>query len=322
MHRVRWPRFDPIDVTRLMYDLCESPEDQEAIPASLRHLQTVSSLNDELSQNGSGPDPLLYGSSSVSSDWKHHVDPPTSGSSNGGAGKDGGTDDEAAGYDKWATVQDHLDALDKVEAEWNIAMSDTRNFGYSWLVPLGKLQTKEEDNDSDVASSPRLLSPREVLAAVDVADAAEAAPEVNDNNNNVDAGPAPPQRDLLVRDLDADIEDADARSRGSLSMTESEEELDVTGNIDRRTVARDNNNDDQYGERQESEPIDEGGDVATAAQTPGTRAARARQQRSEFLRGLDRRMRQGDENEASMDEDDDDSGEDMSQDSNESMELS
>lgn len=41
-------------------------------------------------------------------------------------------------------------------------MHEIRSFGYSWLIPLGRLNTQEEDQESSFTSSPaaqRLLSP-------------------------------------------------------------------------------------------------------------------------------------------------------------------
>ncbi|KAK4053102.1 hypothetical protein OIV83_001837 [Microbotryomycetes sp. JL201] len=317
MFPVKWPRFDPIEVVRLMHDLGEGYEEDESdVPASLRYLQTAGSLTDKLSR---GPDSLLYGTSSVSSEWKHH---PDSSSSRAHHQNDeqGGSN---GGHDRWATVQDKLDALDKLESEWHNAMSETRNFGYSWLVPLGKLQTREEDNESDAASSPRMSlvgagSPQ--LFQDDPAAAAAAAERMARDGDDVAPNQGP------VRDLDADIEDADARSRGSMLTSESdddqEEDNDTRGRVDRRTPITTNNR--QEGE--ESETSEQSG-ILVVEDTPEARAARARQNREEFLRVLDRRMRQGDENEASMNEDDDDDDDDndleqdMDQGSDESMEF-
>lgn len=45
------------------------------------------------------------------------------------------------------TLQDEADALDAEEAAWYDRLHEVASFGYASLIPLGKLQTQEEDQD-------------------------------------------------------------------------------------------------------------------------------------------------------------------------------
>lgn len=99
-------------------------------------------------------------------------------------------------------------------------MDQIRQFGYAHLIPLGRLNTQEEDQESSFTSSPaaqRLLSP-----------------EIRDNQPNHDfPQPQPPgiqapedqETDAeQEEDLDAAIESADDSFGGDLEEDEQSEE--------------------------------------------------------------------------------------------------
>ncbi|GAA5901493.1 hypothetical protein JCM8208_001817 [Rhodotorula glutinis] len=113
------------------------------------------------------------------------------------------------------SLQDHLDQLDKDEDDHYAHVLNLRHYGHSWLVPLGRQHTHDEDADSAFSTSPHQgldsaldlgnSPPRHDLPALPATGAAAAAAAGQDG----DDGAAP------VVDLDADIEDADASASGS-----------------------------------------------------------------------------------------------------------
>ncbi|GAA5963535.1 hypothetical protein JCM21900_004543 [Sporobolomyces salmonicolor] len=131
---------------------------------------------------------------------------------------------------RYRTLQDEVDDLDQEEDDAYQRSVDVRQYGYSWLVPLGRQNTHEEDEGSNY-SSPRSIH----------------LPSLSqDPNLSVDvAANSGAQGGERVRDLDAEIEDADASSdddedgedgsgseapsRGLQSATGTEERGRVTG---------------------------------------------------------------------------------------------
>ncbi|GAA5905680.1 hypothetical protein JCM5296_001805 [Sporobolomyces johnsonii] len=98
---------------------------------------------------------------------------------------------------RYSTLQDEIDDLDQEEEDAYSSSVEVRQYGYSWLVPLGRQNTHEEDEGSNY-SSPRSIH----LPSLSL-----------DPNLSVDAaGNSAPQGGGHVRDLDAEIEDADASS--------------------------------------------------------------------------------------------------------------
>ncbi|GAA5890394.1 hypothetical protein JCM6882_008822 [Rhodosporidiobolus microsporus] len=125
-------------------------------------------------------------------------------------------------WGKHATLQDELDDLEAEEDEFYNHMMDVRQYGYSWLVPLGRQNTHDEDAED--AFHPHGL-PSSPGAGNDTFDSATGAaggvegqpPPAGGGGNNGPAVEEPP-----VIDLDADIEDADASAESSVDGTGSE----------------------------------------------------------------------------------------------------
>ncbi|KAK4058682.1 hypothetical protein OIO90_000126 [Microbotryomycetes sp. JL221] len=281
-----WPDFDPIEVIRFNNDLDSGLDEQRDLGPSFRYMKSTSSLIQRLlpdAQHGDDIDQSLWSSTSAP---QPSLLTPTKARAK--------KLKEDSSYDSWATVQDHIDALDKAEDDLYNAMHDTRSFGYSWLVPMGKLQTREEDIDSEVGSSPRARAQSPPMLVAPVAATAAATTTTTDqpttdaattgnNNNGDDVGTEP------VRDLDAEIEDADARSSTGSSMSESgsshdgqDEQDNIGEDMADRSQLRPNVSEEQS-EQSESE-----GSVPTRVDHE-TRAADARRQRERFLSNLDRR---------------------------------
>ncbi|KPV75999.1 uncharacterized protein RHOBADRAFT_43434 [Rhodotorula graminis WP1] len=102
------------------------------------------------------------------------------------------------------SLQDHLDQLDKDEDDHYAQVLNLRHYGHSWLVPLGRQHTHDEDADSAFSTSPH--------------QGLDSALELGNSPPRHDAAPLPPTGDdaaAPVVDLDADIEDADASATGS-----------------------------------------------------------------------------------------------------------
>ncbi|BGP38078.1 hypothetical protein JCM10450v2_002009 [Rhodotorula kratochvilovae] len=127
------------------------------------------------------------------------------------------------GASKPRTMQDDLDDLDRVEDEHYNRTMDTRQYGYSWLVPLGRQSTHDEDADSAFSTSPHhgldttldlALSPPHGGAGGFVPPAAAAAD------------------DAPVVDLDAEIEDADATTGSDDDAGSGTDTGSETGRVD------------------------------------------------------------------------------------------
>ncbi|ORY40629.1 hypothetical protein BCR35DRAFT_311399 [Leucosporidium creatinivorum] len=110
---------------------------------------------------------------------------------------------------QFPTLQDEIDQLDWDEDQWINSLHDTRGFGFSWLVPLGRQNTQEEDAESAFSSSPRATS-------------AEPLPDEAAQPNGINGDAS--MEGAEVVDLDADIEDADADATVSGSEEEEDEE--------------------------------------------------------------------------------------------------
>ncbi|GAA5970161.1 hypothetical protein JCM11641_000297 [Rhodosporidiobolus odoratus] len=113
------------------------------------------------------------------------------------------------------TLQDELDALENDEDDFYGHMLDVRHYGNSWLVPLGRQHTHDEDVESALSSSPR----------GDPNGTFDLGPPL-DLNGGPGAGPAAGGGDgapeAPIRDLDAEIEDADESDSGSENASGSE----------------------------------------------------------------------------------------------------
>ena len=84
-------------------------------------------------------------------------------------------------------------------------MLSVRSFGYSWLIPLGRLNTQEEDQESSFTPSPppqRLPSP--------LLQPQQALPQQNNN--------------LPERNLDDDVQDLDSFGEDDEEEDQSEQE--------------------------------------------------------------------------------------------------
>ncbi|KAM0753742.1 hypothetical protein T439DRAFT_322632 [Meredithblackwellia eburnea MCA 4105] len=57
------------------------------------------------------------------------------------------------------TLQDDADVLDYEEEAFALQQTDTRNYGFTWLIPLGRQNTQEEDAESTFSPSPRPETP-------------------------------------------------------------------------------------------------------------------------------------------------------------------
>ncbi|GAA6057682.1 hypothetical protein JCM3770_003839 [Rhodotorula araucariae] len=104
------------------------------------------------------------------------------------------------GTAKPRTMQDDLDDLDRDEdiLYTRLQTMDTRQYGYSWLVPLGRQSTHDEDADSAFSTSPH----HGLDTTLDLA--------LSPPNHAGGFVPPAAADDAPVVDLDAEIEDADA----------------------------------------------------------------------------------------------------------------
>ncbi|GAA5833333.1 hypothetical protein JCM11251_005207 [Rhodosporidiobolus azoricus] len=125
------------------------------------------------------------------------------------------------------TLQDELDELEADEDDFYNQMMDVRQYGYSWLVPLGRQNTHNEDAED--AFHPHALpsSPAGDDANASF-DSATGAPFTagqgqghGSGQGGTTGGDVPPE--APVRDLDAEIEDADASSEEDEEEDGSEE---------------------------------------------------------------------------------------------------
>ncbi|GAA6026921.1 hypothetical protein JCM8097_005963 [Rhodosporidiobolus ruineniae] len=120
-----------------------------------------------------------------------------------------------------ATMQDELDELDQEEDDFYNRMMDIRQYGYSWLVPLGRQHTHDDDAESVFDTS--------ALAGDGNATFDSLGQPIPAFDAGADGGGGAPggaggeaQDEAPVRDLDAEIEDADAET-GSESEGEGSE---------------------------------------------------------------------------------------------------
>ncbi|GAA5900518.1 uncharacterized protein JCM6883_002869 [Sporobolomyces salmoneus] len=145
---------------------------------------------------------------------------------------------------RYDTLEQEIEALEQLEEDHEIRNSDIKEFGYSWLIPLGRQNTHEEDDDDDLSQTS--TSPRN----------AGQSSHSHHHHRALDQLPPPPGLDDIlpptrrpgrvgrvedeestgeaVVDLDAEIEDADqedsdeeeegegSMSRGSEDMERSE----------------------------------------------------------------------------------------------------
>ena len=96
-------------------------------------------------------------------------------------------------------------------------MHEIRSFGYSWLIPLGRLNTQEEDQESSFSSSPaaqRLLSP----------EIANQQPNQQPHQVGQQAAADHEMAGEQEEDLDAGIEDADDSFGEGSEEEESEDD--------------------------------------------------------------------------------------------------
>lgn len=98
-------------------------------------------------------------------------------------------------------------------------MHEIRSFGYAWLIPLGRLNTQEEDQESSFTSSP--AAPR--LHSPELGDIPPTPPFVQPQHAGDQAARDQEMEGEQEEDLDAAIEDADD-SFGEGSEEEEEEE--------------------------------------------------------------------------------------------------
>ncbi|BGO97829.1 putative DNA mismatch repair protein [Rhodotorula toruloides ATCC 204091] len=136
---------------------------------------------------------------------------------------------------KVRTMQDELDQLDVDEDELYNAKMDTRQYGYSWLVPLGRQNTHEEDIESQYGSSPhasRLADPLNLDGDFDfdfpyLRHGADGPGEGGAGRERFGVQRGLPQEeedaDVEVRDLDDEIEDADAASQSESGEEDGED---------------------------------------------------------------------------------------------------
>ncbi|SCV69104.1 BQ2448_2124 [Microbotryum intermedium] len=114
----------------------------------------------------------------------------------------------------YPTLQDELDELEYQEEQHLSSMHEIRSFGFSWLVPLGRQNTQEEDLESTYSNSPPPGSP----------------PLISDNNGALATGATQideAMAEAVEVDLDAEIEDAD---QAASTASEDDVEDDDEGN--------------------------------------------------------------------------------------------
>ncbi|BGP22938.1 DNA mismatch repair protein [Rhodotorula toruloides] len=133
--------------------------------------------------------------------------------------------------DRVRTMQDELDQLDVDEDELYNAKMDTRQYGYSWLVPLGRQNTHEEDIESQYGSSPhgsRLADPLNLDGDFDFDFPSLRHGADGEGGRGGRSGlrrglQQDEDADVEVRDLDDEIEDADAASQSESAESEDGE---------------------------------------------------------------------------------------------------
>ncbi|BGP30204.1 hypothetical protein JCM10296v2_001956 [Rhodotorula toruloides] len=146
--------------------------------------------------------------------------------------------------DKALTMQDELDQLDVDEDELYNQKMDTRQYGYSWLVPLGRQNTHEGDIESQYGSSPhasRLADPLNLDGDFDfdfpyLRHGADGPGEGGGRGRFAAQRGLPQEEedaDVEVRDLDDEIEDADAASQSGSGEEDGEE---VEGEVSRAAM--------------------------------------------------------------------------------------
>ncbi|GAA6059422.1 hypothetical protein JCM10212_003654 [Sporobolomyces blumeae] len=119
---------------------------------------------------------------------------------------------------RYDTLQQEADALDDEEEDWEIRNSDIKQYGYAWLVPLGRLNTHEEDEGSQYTASPQQPS-----FSLDLPPLLNAT-----NTAQPGQGPAGDEaEEPRVVDLDAEIEDADASESESDDGVDDEQSRDA-----------------------------------------------------------------------------------------------
>ncbi|GAA6025702.1 hypothetical protein JCM11491_000339 [Sporobolomyces phaffii] len=119
------------------------------------------------------------------------------------------------GRTRYDTLEQEIDALDHLQEEHEIRLCDTKEFGYSWLVPLGR-QTTHEEEDDDASQFSTSLSTGHPHRALDLLPPPpELGPDPAGRRTATtladEADPSGRARegDASVVDLDAEIEDAD-----------------------------------------------------------------------------------------------------------------
>ncbi|GAA5866045.1 hypothetical protein JCM8547_002926 [Rhodosporidiobolus lusitaniae] len=134
------------------------------------------------------------------------------------------------GKGKQRTLQDDLDELDADEDEYYNNLMDVRQYGYSWLVPLGRQNTHDDDAESAFGSAgdQTFDSALGQPLPLDLGGQPGGQPGGGEGEG---AGEAP------VRDLDAEIENADA-STASSSGSEAEDETGEASEVEGRREAQ------------------------------------------------------------------------------------
>ncbi|KAI5477822.1 hypothetical protein MNV49_005906 [Pseudohyphozyma bogoriensis] len=152
-------------------------------------------------------------------------------------------------------LQDDADALQWEEDQLLHKHEDIRNYGSSWLVPLGRQQTQEEDAESQFSSSPRPGTP--------VDQTLDEAPSLNLAGDAPAADGAQGETgDAPEVDLDAEIEDRDSEEEED--EEEGEEEEDSAEDSDAMTEDEPSEPSEEASEEEEG---DTGGSSAEERRT-------------------------------------------------------
>ncbi|SGY72888.1 BQ5605_C005g03225 [Microbotryum silenes-dioicae] len=126
----------------------------------------------------------------------------------------------------YPTLQDKLDQLDYLEEQHLSSMHEIRSFGFSWLVPLGRQNTQEEDLESTYSNSPPPGSP----------------PLISDTDGALATGAQIDEvmADVAEVDLDAEIEDADQAASSASEDDVEDEEAGANADLEPRRQGGEN----------------------------------------------------------------------------------
>lgn len=140
------------------------------------------------------------------------------------------------------TLQSNLDSIQLAESNHAASLHELRSFGYSWLIPLGKLNTQEEDQESNFTDSPSPPPhspgplPEPLLPVM----------EERERERDVEMRREQEQE----RDLDDEIEEAE-EDRVSRD-TEAEQEVDLDAEIEEGDSAQEGEETEGNQNRRES----------------------------------------------------------------------